>query len=447
MYNCDRHFYLTLFFIEFVFNFSLCYLVINFVLKFIETNSWDYCSDTLFTHILLVSVVIQFNTKMGLLLDKSAPYADRHRQSFFRRFEYFKLGTKQVSVRYGRIFFMILFIILVYWIFMSLFSDDKTTNCYKYPFDGAISSALSSITYFKDILDAKKQPTSGKAIFFHETSCHPNGIAKLNAKQACAIESAAHLNPNRDIFVIFASPVGINDYENLPPYIDMLWKYENIHFRNIDLWRYSKDTPGEAWINTNKLFQSNYLYEHMSDYLRVLTLYKFGGFYLDLDVVVQKNFDDLGEDFVVDDWSTVLATSIMHLNNDGIGWEIATEYLERLTKNFDGNVFIANGPKILTQTCADICDTEQRSLWTREKCVGLDLKRKQQFHPIQWRDYMMYFDVDKLNKTLELSKNSTMIHVWNDRSSHISNKVGTNNAYQVIAAKNCPSVYASSEYF
>ncbi|XP_031639230.1 lactosylceramide 4-alpha-galactosyltransferase-like [Contarinia nasturtii] len=334
-----------------------------------------------------------------------------------------------------------------------IFNNNNNNNnfnkipCYKYSKLVSNNDVQNAIKYFVDILDAEKQPKIGNSIFFHETSCNPTGSAKLNAKQACAIESAARLNPNRDIFVIFASPVGINDHENLPPYIDTLWKYENIHFRNMNLWQYSMDTPVEDWSKTNKLFQSNYLYEHMSDYLRALTLYKFGGFYLDLDVVVQKNFDDLGEDFVVDDWGTVLATSIIHLKNNGVGWEIARRYLEQLTRNFDGSDFIGNGPKILTQTCAEICKTDQRSLWTRRTCNGLELKSKENFHPIPWGDYMMYFDVGKLNETLELSMNSTIIHVWNDRSSHIWNKVGTNNAYQVIAAKNCPSVYESSEYF
>lgn len=35
----------------------------------------------------------------------------------------------------------------------------------------------------------------------------------------------------------------------------------------------------------------------MSDFLRYLVLYKYGGIYLDLDVVVQKNLDELPANF------------------------------------------------------------------------------------------------------------------------------------------------------
>lgn len=60
---------------------------------------------------------------------------------------------------------------------------------------------------------------------------------------------------------------------------------------------------------------------------------------------------------------------------------------------------------------------------------------------------MMYFEPSKREEALKLASNSTLIHVWNDRSSKIWNKVGTNNAYQVTAEKNCPLVYGSSKYF
>lgn len=109
--------------------------------------------------------------------------------------------------------------------------------------------------------------------------------------------------------------------------------------------------------------------------------------------------------------------------------------------------FLANGPTLLTQICADICKTKDRTLWTRERCSGLKLQPKETFYPISWTDFLMYFGPIAREETLELAKNSTLIHVWNDRSSKIWNKIGINNAYQVAAEKNCPLVYESSVYF
>lgn len=52
---------------------------------------------------------------------------------------------------------------------------NNISRCYKSP-------DRKSIRYFADIMDNEHQPTSGKAIFFHETSCSKTGIAKLNSR-------------------------------------------------------------------------------------------------------------------------------------------------------------------------------------------------------------------------------------------------------------------------
>lgn len=114
----------------------------------------------------------------------------------------------------------------------------------------------------------------------------------------------------------------------MPAYIDELRKYGNIHFRNMDLWKYSTDTPVDEWAKTNKLFRSTFLYEHMSDYLRAVTLFKYGGLYMDLDIVVQKSLNELGENFLGDDWGDVVAGGVMHLNNFGVGQLVSERYLK-----------------------------------------------------------------------------------------------------------------------
>lgn len=147
-------------------------------------------------------------------------------------------------------------------------------------------------------------------------------------RQACAIESAAMRNPNRDIFVLFASPVGVKQSGCSNEFIEVLLKYPNIHLRNLNLWRYLFQTPVFEWIKTNALFESEYLFEHMADMLRIVTLFKYGGFYMDLDVIVMKNVDDVGENFVVNDWYDVANNAVLHLKNYGIGRELTQRTLK-----------------------------------------------------------------------------------------------------------------------
>lgn len=117
-------------------------------------------------------------------------------------------------------------------------------------------------------------------------------------------------------------------------------------------------------------------------------------------------------------------------------------------KNFNGTAFIANGPQMMTRIFNDICSTENRTLWTQNQCNGFNIFPKEKFYPISWTDYIFYFQPEKRDEVLKLIENSTIIHVWNDRSKHIWNKKnGPKNAYQVTAERNCPFVYSESVLF
>lgn len=114
--------------------------------------------------------------------------------------------------------------------------------------------------------------------------------------------------------------------------------------------------------------------------------------------------------------------------------------------SFNGSSFIANGPRMLTRVFQEICNNDNRSLWTYEQCRGLRIQPKETFFPVSWTDFMLYFDPEKLRDTLEMIQSATVIHVWNDRSKDIWNPIGTRNAYHVLAERNCPRIYHSSKY-
>lgn len=100
-----------------------------------------------------------------------------------------------------------------------------------------------------------------------------------------------------------------------------------------------------------------------------------------------------------------------------------------------------------TRILEDICSTENRTLWTRNRCHGFTIQSKETFYPISWSNYTLYFEPEKFEDTMQRIENATIIHVWNDRSKNIWNKVGINNAYQVVAERNCPLVYFDSDLF
>lgn len=85
---------------------------------------------------------------------------------------------------------------------------------------------------------------------------------------------------------------------------------------------------------------------------------------------------------------------------------------------------------------------------TPERCLGFKVYPPSAFYAVPWPKWDLFFDTNALNKTLEMTKDSIVIHVWNKHSIKRKLKVGALAAYGVAAAKNCPTVYNSvGEYF
>lgn len=150
-------------------------------------------------------------------------------------------------------------------------------------------------------------------------------------RQACAVESAARSNPHLNVFLTFAAPVGFVNKTDLP-LIDILLSYKNVRMRNNDIIKYAEDTVLEDWIRNGLIYDSGFFYAHVSDYLRLISLYKFGGLYLDLDTITVKNVSSLGVNYAgpeSDFNSTLIANGIMHLDpKTQIGKEVAEKCLK-----------------------------------------------------------------------------------------------------------------------
>lgn len=124
-----------------------------------------------------------------------------------------------------------------------------------------------------------------RCIFFHETTC---SSPILTAQQACAVESAATTNRNLNIFLLlFASGKFSGKSKSLAKILET---YSNVYIRRARLSTYVIDTPIEDWFSANIWSLSDnrvWLYRDLHDYIRMLTLWKFGGVALNLNGVVQ----------------------------------------------------------------------------------------------------------------------------------------------------------------
>jgi lactosylceramide 4-alpha-galactosyltransferase len=162
--------------------------------------------------------------------------------------------------------------------------SDANTNgisCY----DDEASNTIDEITS-----STSQPPSKGKSIFFHETSCGSSsqGGLVLTARQACAVESAAKMNPDLEVYLLFTAPINLGNSTLKNKVVSQLLSYPNIHVRRLHFEKYFTGSPLEEWYKGGALKASRWPQSHASDVLRFLTLWKYGGTYMDLDVVVTR---------------------------------------------------------------------------------------------------------------------------------------------------------------
>jgi lactosylceramide 4-alpha-galactosyltransferase len=146
------------------------------------------------------------------------------------------------------------------------------------------------------------------------------------------------MNPEHEIFVLFTSQVGFRNTTPLP-IIDALLSYKNIHFNYLNLTQYAAHTPLDKWMKGGELFRSMFVNSHTSDILRYLSLWKYSGTYLDLDVVVMKPLNSIKANFAGAESDKFVAAGIINLE-DVEGHEIADMCVKDLLENFNGNDWV-----------------------------------------------------------------------------------------------------------
>lgn len=115
--------------------------------------------------------------------------------------------------------------------------------------------------------------------------------------------------------------------------------------------------------------------------------------------------------------------------------------------NFNGNEWATNGPAIITRVFQNICDTKNISQMNPESCQGMKVYSPNHFYAIPWRTWYWFFEPKYTKTVINVTENSPIIHVWNKLSKEKKMTIGSNTAYEVIAKKNCPNVYDTSEKY
>jgi lactosylceramide 4-alpha-galactosyltransferase len=122
-----------------------------------------------------------------------------------------------------------------------------------------------------------------------------SGEECLFPRSVCGIESTARANPEMQIYVYINTNKSVKSQKHYVvkkpgrirscKVMELLNQFPNVHFIREDLLSYFQDSKFAPLYESGLLNKSSWSYVHLSDALRHIILYKYGGFYLDSDII------------------------------------------------------------------------------------------------------------------------------------------------------------------
>ncbi|XP_049274159.1 lactosylceramide 4-alpha-galactosyltransferase [Rhipicephalus sanguineus] len=182
---------------------------------------------------------------------------------------------------------------------------------------------------------------STKNIFFLETA----GASCINERAACSIESAALRHPYYTVWLLT-----ILDMRDCRP-LRNLQQLPNFRLLNINLNSMVKDSVLVHWYLKDDWNHSPFRVNHLSDALRLLVLWKYGGVYADMDVLTLKSFSEL-RNVVARELFPDVGNSVMVFDK---GHPFLSRCLQEFSSTYKARKWAHNGPRLLERVLSWFC--------------------------------------------------------------------------------------------
>lgn len=276
-------------------------------------------------------------------------------------------------------------------------------------------------------------PEKDKNIFLMDTACNSNPKYRV----WCSVESWAKQHPNRQVWFLFTAG-GMAEAEL--PHI-LLHRYPNLHVVDVDLEELFRGSPLVPLFNSRKWSREDtWPVELLSDMLRVLVLWRWGGVYSDTDVLSIRPFtlpfNALGFENPHQIGSAFYS---FHAQNP-----MLLDLMEDMQENFDPRQWGSIGPLAISRVVEQTCKKNLKELSEKAptKCPGnLMLFPRRSFYPIPYPAYGKFFNPGEGKDFDKMFNETFTLHLWNKMSKGTEMKVNSSSIYEVAARKVCPLTF------
>ncbi|KAF8093339.1 hypothetical protein N665_0384s0025 [Sinapis alba] len=213
-----------------------------------------------------------------------------------------------------------------------------------------------------------------------------------------------------------------------------------------------KDTSAEKWFERLKkgMFSPGVipLEQNLSNLLRLVLLYKYGGIYLDTDFIVLKPLTHLHNvigaqavDPVTKQWSRLNNAVLIFDKNH----PLLERFINEFSRTFNGNKWGHNGPYLVSRVVARF-NTSYSST-----DLGFSVLPPSAFYPVDWTRISGFYrasanesEVNWSRKRLKhLRKHSFAVHLWNRESKKLRIEEGS--IIHQLMSESC--IFCNSSFF
>ncbi|XP_020115151.1 uncharacterized protein At4g19900-like [Ananas comosus] len=238
-------------------------------------------------------------------------------------------------------------------------------------------------------------------------------------REFLAMESLFKSHPNACLLLVSDTMDSSKGAHLLKPFLDKGFRVAAVA---PDYNYLFKSTPAECWFE--KLLNGEVdpgevsLGQNLSNLLRLVVVYKFGGVYLDTDVIVMKSFSGLKNvigaqavDAATGNWSrlnnAVMVFDKMH--------PLVYKFIEEFALTFDGSKWGHNGPYLVSRVAARVAGRPGFEVTVLPPSA---------FYPVDWNKIAGLFKEPKdanyakwvKAKIKSIRKESFAVHLWNKQS-------------------------------
>lgn len=277
-------------------------------------------------------------------------------------------------------------------------------------------------------LDLKDLPLEGVVLL------EGYGSPRLTPRMWCALESAARAHPDTPVSLLMTSKI-IKDTFLLHELKEQLPNLQLLHLNAAKLF---ENTILDHWYREKKWEESYWPKSHFNDVLRWMVLMHYGGIYLDLDVVVLRSLAHLPNCTGLES-ETWAAAGVLKFT---AGHPVVEGCVQRIAEYFDGTVWGANGPELITEVLKNLCGMELPSGNT-PLCSDVVVMPPRVFYPIPWWNWKLYVKEDEaLARELLSDVSVHVLHVWNLHTRHAHINLESSQPYAYAARSHCPTTVA-----